>query len=44
MVGNVFCFKEITFTILMTLKDYSEVTLHVYDGTEMSYERVIEML
>lgn len=30
----------------MTLKDYSEVMLHVYDGTEMSniYENVMEML
>lgn len=37
VVGNVFCFIEITFTILMTLKDYSELMLHVYDGTEMSH-------
>lgn len=37
VVGNVFCFIEITFTILMTLKDYSDVVLHVCDGTELSY-------
>lgn len=36
-VRKVFCFIEITFTIPMTLKDYSEVMLHVYGGAGMSY-------